>query len=158
MESPPEIIPITDLRRDAAGVIARTVDSGAPAYVTQHGRFTAVLVSRHAYQNLLHRLAVLRSAAAADVAPVADVAPATTAKAQAGDLRESDAPGLVGSERRVARNGAAVTKRETLAGSIGWPAEAVATRFGMTDAETAAFLAIEGFGVGTGSDEEIRRR
>ncbi len=62
MESAPEVIPITDLRRDAARIISRAVASGTPVYVTQHGRVTAVLLPEQSYQGLLHRVAVLEAA------------------------------------------------------------------------------------------------
>ena len=52
MGSAPDIIPTTELRRDAAGVIARAGVLGVPAFVTQHGRATADLIPRAEYERL----------------------------------------------------------------------------------------------------------
>jgi len=116
VEPAPDIIPITDFRRDAAGIIGRTVASGRPVYVTQHGRLTAVLVSRSAYEGLLHRLAVLTSV------PSGGVVSAAAPEAEA------------------------IADREDIPGSVGRPSELAETRFGLVDPETADFLTVEGFG------------
>ena len=55
MEPAPDIVTITDFRRDAAGVIGGAVASGAPIFVTQHGRVTAVVLSRDQYERLRQR-------------------------------------------------------------------------------------------------------
>jgi prevent-host-death family protein len=44
----PDIIPITDLRRDAAGALKRVKSSRQPVVITQRGRATAVLLSLEA--------------------------------------------------------------------------------------------------------------
>ena len=60
----PDIIPITDLRQDAAAVLKRLQDSAGPLVVTQRGRAIAVIQSIDAYEKsehereLLHLLAV----------------------------------------------------------------------------------------------------
>ncbi len=41
----PYIIPVTDLRQNAAGVIRRVRDSKEPVYITQRGRTAAVVLS-----------------------------------------------------------------------------------------------------------------
>ena len=140
MESSPDIIPITDFRRDAAGIIDRTVASGKPVYVTQHGRLTAVLVSRNAYEGLLHRLAVLTSVSGGGVVSAA------AAEAEAGESMECGGALLGRSGQRGAKIRAAIADREDLLGPVGRPSELVETRFGLVDPETADFLAVEGFG------------
>jgi prevent-host-death family protein len=60
----PDIIPVTDLRQDAAAVLKRLQDSPGPLVVTQRGRAIAVIQSIDAYEKsehereLLHLLAV----------------------------------------------------------------------------------------------------
>ena len=50
MATVPDIIPISDLRQDAAGTLRRVNQSRQPLVVTQRGRATAVLVGIEAYQ------------------------------------------------------------------------------------------------------------
>ena len=73
MEPAPDIVTITDFRRDAAGIIGGAVASGAPVFVTQHGRVTAVVLTRERYDGLLHRSALLelKNAGGADPLPAA---------------------------------------------------------------------------------------
>ena len=60
----PDIIPVTDLRQDAAAVLKRLQASPSPLVVTQRGRAIAVIQSIDAYEKsehereLLHLLAV----------------------------------------------------------------------------------------------------
>ena len=60
----PKIIPITDLRQDAAAVMDGIQKTAEPCFITQRGRATAVLLSLEAYERsqkekeLLHLLAV----------------------------------------------------------------------------------------------------
>jgi len=60
----PDIIPVTDLRQDAASVFKKLQDSADPLVVTQRGRVIAVIQSVDAYEKsehereLLHLLAV----------------------------------------------------------------------------------------------------
>ncbi len=60
----PDIIPVTDLRQDAASVLKKLQDSADPLVVTQRGRAIAVIQSVDAYEKserereLLHLLAV----------------------------------------------------------------------------------------------------
>ena len=74
LEPAPDIITITDFRRDAAGIIGDAVASGAPVFVTQHGRVTAVLLSRDRYERLLHRSALVEpeTTGGADPLPAAE--------------------------------------------------------------------------------------
>jgi prevent-host-death family protein len=46
----PDIIPITDLRQDAAAVLARVRKSAQPVVITQRGRAAAVMVSAESYE------------------------------------------------------------------------------------------------------------
>jgi prevent-host-death family protein len=50
MAKMPYIIPVTDLRQNAAGVIRRVRDSREPVYITQRGRTAAVVLSAEAYE------------------------------------------------------------------------------------------------------------
>ena len=46
----PDIIPVTDLRQDAAAVLARVRKSAQPVVITQRGRAAAVMVSAESYE------------------------------------------------------------------------------------------------------------
>jgi prevent-host-death family protein len=46
----PDIVPVTDLRQDAAAVLARVRKSPRPVVITQRGRAAAVMVSAEAYE------------------------------------------------------------------------------------------------------------
>lgn len=50
MPTLPEIVPITDLRQDAAAVIERVRRSSKPLVITQRGRPAAVVLSPEAYE------------------------------------------------------------------------------------------------------------
>ena len=60
----PEIIPVSDLRQDAASILKKLQNSQDPLVVTQRGRAIAVIQSIDAYEqaeherHLLHLLAV----------------------------------------------------------------------------------------------------
>jgi len=56
----PEIIPITDLRQSATGVIGRVKKSRQPAVITQRGRPAAVVVSMEMYEQTQKELELLR--------------------------------------------------------------------------------------------------
>ena len=56
----PNIIPISDLRRDAASVVKRAAASRAPLVITQRGRAAAVMVSLESYERSQHELELLR--------------------------------------------------------------------------------------------------
>ena len=64
MDKIPKIVPITDLRQDAAAVMDDIQKTAEPCFITQRGRATAVLLSLEAYERsqkekeLLHLLAV----------------------------------------------------------------------------------------------------
>ena len=56
----PNIIPITDLRQDAARVLRRVRDSKEPVFITQRGRAAAVMLSTEAYERAEHDRELLR--------------------------------------------------------------------------------------------------
>ncbi|GAB4292205.1 MAG: hypothetical protein Kow0067_18930 [Coriobacteriia bacterium] len=60
MSAMPNIIPISDLRQDTAGVIKRAATSDEPVFITQRGRASAVLVSSTAYERTQRELEILR--------------------------------------------------------------------------------------------------
>ena len=66
MSALPEIIPISDLRQDTAGVIRRVTASKEPVVITQRGRASAVLVSAETYERTQHENEILRILAKGD--------------------------------------------------------------------------------------------
>lgn len=56
----PKIVPISDLRQDATGVVKRVTDSREPVFITQRGRAAAVMVSMQTYERTQHELEILR--------------------------------------------------------------------------------------------------
>jgi prevent-host-death family protein len=55
-----DIVPVTDLRQDAAAVIARIRKSAQPVVITQRGRAAAVMVSPESYERSEHERQILR--------------------------------------------------------------------------------------------------
>ena len=60
MAAVPDIIPVSDLRQDAAGTLRRVNRSRQPLVVTQRGRAAAVLVGIEAYQRGERERAILK--------------------------------------------------------------------------------------------------
>ncbi len=56
----PNIIPVTDLRQDAAAALKRLQASKQPVVITQRGRAAAVLLSMEAYERGEHERQLLR--------------------------------------------------------------------------------------------------
>lgn len=56
----PQIVPITDLRQDAAAVLDRVKGSAEPVVITQRGRAAAVLLSPEAYERSEQERQMLR--------------------------------------------------------------------------------------------------
>lgn len=56
----PNIVPISELRQDASGIVKRAAASGAPVFITQYGRASAVLLSAGAYERTQRELEMLR--------------------------------------------------------------------------------------------------
>ena len=54
------IIPISDLRQDAAKVLKQVKDSGEPVVITQRGRAAAVMLSVEAFEQSEHDRELLR--------------------------------------------------------------------------------------------------
>ncbi len=50
MSKIPPIIPVSDLRKDAAAVLQRVKTSDQPLIITQRGRAAAVLISMESYE------------------------------------------------------------------------------------------------------------
>ncbi|MFZ5993964.1 MAG: type II toxin-antitoxin system Phd/YefM family antitoxin [Thermodesulfobacteriota bacterium] len=59
MPTIPKIIPISDLRQNASGVVKSVSSSREPVFITQRGRAAAVMVSMEVYQNSQHEMDVL---------------------------------------------------------------------------------------------------
>jgi prevent-host-death family protein len=56
----PEVIPITDLRQDAAAALRKVRSSKQPLVITQRGRATAVMLSIEAFEEAEHERQLLR--------------------------------------------------------------------------------------------------
>ncbi len=56
----PDIIPVTDLRQDAAAVLRKLQKSAGPLVITQRGRAVAVIQSVDAYEKAEHERELLR--------------------------------------------------------------------------------------------------
>lgn len=59
MAKMPDIIPITDLRQDAAAALKRVKSSSQPVVITQRGRAAAILLSMEAYERREHERQLL---------------------------------------------------------------------------------------------------
>ena len=60
MAKVPKIVPVTDLRQDAAAVLRKLQESEEPLVITQRGRATAVLLNLDAYERSQHERELLR--------------------------------------------------------------------------------------------------
>jgi prevent-host-death family protein len=60
MAKVPTIIPVTDLRQDAAAALKRLKTSKQPVVITQRGRAAAVLLSMEEYERGEHERQLLR--------------------------------------------------------------------------------------------------
>lgn len=56
----PAVIPITDLRQDAAAALRKVRSSKQPLIITQRGRATAVMLSIEAFEQAEHERQLLR--------------------------------------------------------------------------------------------------
>ena len=54
MKTVPPIIPISDLRQDAAAVLKSIKNSDQPTVITQRGRAAAIMLSVESYEQSLH--------------------------------------------------------------------------------------------------------
>jgi prevent-host-death family protein len=60
MATMPDIIPISDLRQDAAGTLRRVNQSKQPLVVTQRGRAAAVLIGIESYRRAERERSILK--------------------------------------------------------------------------------------------------
>ena len=60
MPKMPGIIPVTDLRQDAAAALRRVRTSKRPLVITQRGRAAAVMLSVEEYERAEHERQILR--------------------------------------------------------------------------------------------------
>ena len=56
----PDILPVTDLRQDAAAALKRVRATKQPLVITQRGRAAAVMVSVEVYERAEHERHILR--------------------------------------------------------------------------------------------------
>ncbi len=56
----PEIVPVTDLRQDAAAVLRKLKGSREPMVITQRGRAAAILLSPESYERSRQERELLR--------------------------------------------------------------------------------------------------
>ena len=66
MSRVPAIVPISDLREDAANILGRMKKSHEPVVITQRGRAAAVMVSVEEYERATHEREILRLLAQGD--------------------------------------------------------------------------------------------
>lgn len=60
MAKVPDIVPVTDLRQDAAEALKRVRTSKQPLIITQRGRAAAVMLSMEAYERSEYEKQILR--------------------------------------------------------------------------------------------------
>ena len=66
MSKVPSIVPISDLREDAANILSKMKNSHEPVVITQRGRAAAVMVSIEEYERSTHEREILRLLAQGD--------------------------------------------------------------------------------------------
>ena len=66
MSKVPSIVPISELREDAANILGRMRKSHEPVVITQRGRAAAVMVSVEEYDRSTHEREILRLLAQGD--------------------------------------------------------------------------------------------
>ena len=60
MSKVPDIVPVTDLRQDAAAVLRRLKGSREPLVITQRGRAAAIMLSPESYEQARQERELLR--------------------------------------------------------------------------------------------------
>ena len=60
MPKTPQIIPISDLRQNASGIVKKLSSTNDPLFITQRGRAAAVMMSMQEYEHNQHELEILR--------------------------------------------------------------------------------------------------
>ena len=66
MSRVPSIVPISDLREDAAKILSKMENRHEPVVITQRGRAAAVMVSIEEYERSTHEREILRLLAQGD--------------------------------------------------------------------------------------------
>jgi prevent-host-death family protein len=125
----PHLVSVTQLRRQTSEVLRRAVESGRPVFVTQYGSVELVLLTRRTYDRLLR-------AAEREQTPGA-----TPANAEA-EGREQDPSMKASGAEAVTRAG---VPGDPLAVFGRLPSGTLfETRWGLVDADTAAFFMEDG--------------
>jgi len=60
MKSIPQIVPISEFRKEVAGLVRRVAGSNEPLVITQRGKAAVVLVGAEAYQQSQKELEILK--------------------------------------------------------------------------------------------------
>ena len=60
MKAVPQIVPISELRKQAAGIIKRVSSSDTPVVITQRGKAAVVMLGAEAYQRSQRELEILK--------------------------------------------------------------------------------------------------
>ena len=60
MKPIPRIVPISELRQEAASIISGVSKSSDPVVITQRGRAVVVMISAESYQRTQHELEILK--------------------------------------------------------------------------------------------------
>jgi prevent-host-death family protein len=60
MKALPQIVPISELRKEAAGIIKKVSRSSEPVVITQRGKAAVVMIGAEAYQRNQHELEILK--------------------------------------------------------------------------------------------------
>jgi prevent-host-death family protein len=66
MSKVPAIVPVSDLRGDAANILERVKKGHEPVVITQRGRAAAIMVSIEEYERAAHEREILRLLAQGD--------------------------------------------------------------------------------------------
>ena len=56
----PDIVPISELRQDAAGIVKKMKSSRKPVFITQRGRASAVMLSTESFERMQHEIELLK--------------------------------------------------------------------------------------------------
>ena len=60
MKALPQIVPISELRKEAAGIIKKVSRSSEPVVITQRGKAAVVMIGAEAYQRSQQELEILK--------------------------------------------------------------------------------------------------
>jgi prevent-host-death family protein len=93
MAGVPEIVPVSDLRQDAAALLKRVRKSKRPVVVTQRGRAAAVLLSIDEYERREHEYEILLLLAQGEKDIIADEGHSLAEVMKEADALLEDIPG-----------------------------------------------------------------